>query len=321
MKFKIIASSLLVAGLVSGCGNHFEVAPPSEIISTNPLAPLQSNSASNKILHDVATGLQQNTVSTTGTSLTDAQIQALIQTAAAAIQAQGLAGSSDLNALLPVIIQGLTQAIGNLQISGSNPQIADLMASIGKLLIGSVTSGNSAGIGNDVVQLISQSLFKNLPSAGVSSGNLSQVSGSLMSFLVAHLSQLGLSIGPLSGLLQSLASGATMGVGGINAGNLGATLISDILNQIGAGSIQGLAGAGGMSAGSAIVQTLLGAIVNGAKLGLSASLGPQVGIGLDIAQLLISLISGQSAGMASSSMPSVQQQLISTFLQLLASKI
>ncbi len=328
MKMKILIVSLFAAGFLSGCGKNFQTTAPlsSAPVSVTPAPQVSGQTVvSNKILQDIANGLLQQSNGVLPSGLTPSQIQSLILSASSALHAGGLANNQNVHSLLPTLIQGLTQGLGNLQLGGTNSQNAALLAMIGKLVLGSALHLNGVGLTAELVQLVTQSLFQNLPAAGVSNGDLSQVAGAIMNGLIGHLGQQaglqGLPNTLLSSLLQSLTSGATLGIGQLNLANLGTTLISDILHQMGVGSANGISGLVDSNGSSQLVQSLITAIVNGAQSGLVQGIGNQPNLGLDIKQLLGNLISGQHAGVSASPMPAAQQQVAAAFLQFLLSRI
>jgi hypothetical protein len=319
MKSVIAVSSLFAVGLLSACGQNFQsLGTASATSSQQSSSAAQSNSVSDKILQDVATDLRQKSL-LSSSGLSETQIQTLIQTATAGLQSSGLASATNLQTLLPGLVGQLTQSLGKLPLGHSNQQIADLLSTIEQSVIGSAGTLPSSLTKADLMSLISKSLFQNLPAAGISTGNLSGVAGTVMNTLIAQLGQQGLSQASLATLVQSLTSGATLGVGNLHAWNLTGTQIAGILQQIGVGSTQGLSTLPAAIANGDVLQTLINSVVNGATQGLNQSSG--VKAGLNVGQLLSSLIAGQATGLSNSGLSSAQQKPASLLLQLLLSRL
>lgn len=318
MKSRYMILSITAVSMLSACGGSFNAptsldSPSSNNSSTSaPPSAVNNAAPSNKVLQDVGVSLRQKSL------LSEPQVQALLSSGAAAISANGLSSSSDINALLPVIIQGISQNIG-VSIPGLNSsQIAALLSGLGTSAIDAALVSANGQLSSGLVQSISATLFQNLSAAGVSNGNLSSVSNVLMSSLVSYLGNSGFQSSALSTLLQSLSSGAVLGVGNLNMASIGSALLSDILNKIGAGSIQGLSG---ISSSSNVLQTLINSLTAGSQSGLSQVLNSNSSIKLSLSQLLSSVVSGQSANLGKLGLNSMEQQVISLLLQVLLSKI
>lgn len=305
--------------MLSACAPGFQTLPGGVASSASSAFGVQENAVSNKILDDVAEDLRKNAVTTAQAGLSEAEIRSLIESTKASLQAGGLGSVTDLRALLPGLVGSLSQSLGKLHLGASSPQVAELIATIGQSVLGSSTSLPTSVSKTELMELISKSLFQNLPATGVSSGNLSGVAGTVMNQLVAHLGQQGLSTTSLSTLLQSLTSGAALGVGNLNLGSISGTQIQEILRQIGLGSAQGLSGVASGTSGGDVLKTLINSVVNGATQGLNQSAGAKKG--LDVKQLLTSLISGQATGLADSGVSTEKQKPASLLLQLLLSRV
>ncbi|MBC7370436.1 MAG: hypothetical protein H7326_02660 [Bdellovibrionaceae bacterium] len=193
-----------------------------------------------------------------------------------------------------------------------------MISLVGTIAIDATMISSGGALSAGMLQTIATTLFQNLSAAGANSGNLSGISGTLMSTLVAHVGKGGFRAADLQTLLQSLSSGAVLGVGNLNINGLGGQLVSEIVKQIGAGSITGISG---ISNNSAILQTLISAITKGSQNGLGQIIGKFSGSGLNLKDLLSNLIAGQSSKIGILPVGSVQQTVISLLLQALMSKI
>jgi hypothetical protein len=313
-KIKMAATSLVCLGMLSACSP----ASPrnSADDSQSGVSQAQPASASQQMLKDMGATLRTQSASS-GVALTEAQILALLTSGQSALSAAGLLGSSDFNVFIPVLLQGLTQGVGGLNITNS-AQLSQLLSLIGNGTLSSLLgSGNS--ISSDLISTITNSLFKNLPLAGVTSGNLSDIVGSLMNSLIVKVGQSGNgSVSDLSGIIQSLMSGAMTGVGGLP--NFGSIDLNTILQQIASGAVGGLAGItlpGGLS--SVNLQTLLSAILSGSQSGLLQVIAGHLGTGLDLNSLLQSIVQGQLSGLQGLPVnSSILQTLIAFLLSYLA---
>lgn len=321
MKLHIMTSSLLAIGLLSGCGQDFQPLSSLNSSSSSKSGTVQPETVSSKILQDVGRSLQHSSDVGTVPALTEAQIAALIQSATLSLQNSGVSSSTDLQALLPIIIQKLTKSLADHQIKGTSPENAELIAAIGKSILSSVTQMNGATPPPELVALITKALFQNLPTAGITNGNLSTVAGGLMNSLVAHLGQQGIPTNLLTSLLQSASSGATLGIGNLNLRNLTSAQITEILRQIGQGSTQGLTRLSGISSNNELLQVLIEAVTYGAQSGLNQSGLNQNGVGVSISQLLASLITGQETGLSNSNLSDAKKRPLATFLQILLSRL
>jgi hypothetical protein len=324
MKTYLLGSSLLAAVMLSACGGKFQATSLSDVTqgsssdSQSAADGSQTATMSQKVLQDIGTGLRQKSIaSLAGISLSNAQIQALLNAGAAAVVANGLGNSTNINALTPVIVQGITQALSG-QVSGNSTQMANLISAIGTAALDAVLKQNTGVLSNALVKEIATKLFQNISAGGIDKAALSDVSGILMSSLVNHLSQKGYQTPQLTTLLSSLSSGAVLGVGNLNLKALGLAALNDILKNIGAGSVQGLTG---LNSSSDILQALISAMTSGSQTGLNQVLGANTTLGATLNQLLSSVISGQSANLGSLPISSLKQQLISAVLQLILSKI
>ena len=221
-KAKIAVTSLVCLGMLSACSP----ASPHESGSDSQSGASQAQpaAASQQMLNDMGATLRTQSASS-GVSLTEAQILALLMSGQSALSAAHLLDSNDFSAFIPVLLQGLSQGVGGLNLSNS-AQMSQLLALIGNGTLSSLLgSGNS--IPSDLISTITNSLFKNLPLAGVTSGNLSTVVGSLMNSLIARVGQnTNGSTNDLSSIIQSLISGAMTGVGGLP--NIGFLLVTHV---------------------------------------------------------------------------------------------
>lgn len=318
MKSRYLILSITAVSMLSACGGKFNAPVSSESSpATNSGASTLPSTAdntvpSNKVLETFGTSLRQKSL------LSEPQVLALLTSGAAAINASGLNSSTDVNALLPIIIQGISQNIGTTIPGLSSSQIATLIAGLGTAAMDASQISSGGALSSNLVQTISTTLFQNLSAAGVSNGNLSSVSNVLMRSLVAYLGKSGVSSSGLNSLLQSLSSGAVQGVGNLNIASIGSVVLSDILNKIGAGSIQGLSGT---AISSSDLQTLISSLTSGSKSGLSQVLSSHSSLGLSLSQLLSNVISGQSANLGNLGLNSTEQQVIAILLQVLLSKI
>lgn len=318
MKSRYLILSVTAVSMLSACGGKFNApvsleSSPATNSGASTLPSTADNTApSNKVLESFGTSLRQKSL------LSESQVLALLGSGAAAINANGLSSSTDVNALLPIIIQGISQNIGTTIPGLSSSQIATLISGLGTSAIDASLISSGGALSGNLVQTISTTLFQNLSAAGVSNGNLSSVSSVLMSSLVAYLGKSGVPSSNLTNLLQSLSSGAVLGVGNLNIANIGSVVLSDILNKIGAGSIQGLSG---ISMNSGDLQTLISSLTSGSKSGLSQVLSSHSSMSLNLNQLLSSVISGQSANLGNLGLNSTEQQVIAILLQVLLAKI
>lgn len=321
MKSRYLILGITTASMLSACGGKFNAPISSESSPAPSSASAPAPSAtgttdtvapSNKVLQTFGTSLRQKSL------LSESQIQALLNSANTAINANGLSSSTDINALIPIIIQGMSQNLGTAIPGLNSSQIATLISGLGTSAIDTSMLSSNGALSSNLVQTISTTLFQNLSAAGIPNGNLSSASNVLMSSLVAALGKSGVQSTTLSSLLQSLSSGAVLGIGNLNIANMGSSTLSDILNRIGAGSIQGLAG---VSSNSGVLQTLINSLTAGSQSGLSQVLGSNASMNLNLNQLLSSVISGQSANLGSLGINSTEQQVIALLLQLIQSKI
>ncbi|MBS1970028.1 MAG: hypothetical protein JSU04_06955 [Bdellovibrionales bacterium] len=317
MKSRYLILGITAASMLSACGGKFNAPNSVESSPANNSASIPDSTTgntvpSNKVLQTFGTSLRQKS------SLSESQVLALLNSGAVAINASGLGSSTDVNALIPIIIQGISQNIGTTIPGLNSSQIATLISGLGTSAIEASLVSSGGAISNSLIQNISTTLFQNLSAAGVSNGNLSSVSSVLMSSLVSYLGTSGLPSANLSALLQSLSSGAVLGVGNLNVASLGSVILSDILNKIGAGSIQGLSG---ISSSSSVLQTLINSLTAGSQSGLSQVVSSNSSLGLNLNQLLSNVISGQSANLGKLGLNPTEQQVISVLLQLLLAKI
>jgi|GEM_PF-1627798 len=327
----VIVSALFAVGLLAGCNNNLKPAEnnSSDNSSLGSETPVVNNSEAQKMLNNLEAALRAHSVENTkvsakasalpsGLLLNNSQINTIMGLASGALGGAGLSQSNDLSAIIPVLIGGATQGVG--QIGLPTGQATDLLALIGNgslsSILGSVPGvGQGGALPTGLIQTLTGSLFQNLPLAGIGSGNMSQVAGSLISSLTGNLGNTGLPVGDLSTLLQSISSGAMLGLGnsGLNAG-----MLSGILSQIGMGSVTGISGInvpGGMNLGT--LQTLLAAFTSGSNLGLGQIAGSQGLNASMITALLGSLTQGQSTALPSIGLGSSQTQMMMMFLQML----
>ncbi len=317
MKSRYALLSITAVSMLSACGGKFNAPVSAESAPVNnsaavPPTAAENTAPSNKVLQTFGTSLRQKSL------LSESQLLTLLNSGAVAINAKGLSSSTDVNALIPIIIQGMSQNIGATVPGLSGPQIATLVSGLGTSAIETSLLSSGGGLSSGLIQNISTTLFQNLSAAGVSNGSLSSVSSTLMSSLVSSLGASGLPATNLSALLQSLSSGAVLGIGNLNIANIGSGVLSDILNKIGAGSIQGLSG---FSNSSSVTQMLINSLTAGSQSGLSQFLSSNSSMGLNLNQLLSSVIAGQSANLSKLGLNSTEQQLISVLLQALLAKI
>lgn len=314
LKTKMVLTSLACLGMLSACSP----ASPrdSAVDAQTGASQAQPASASQQMLNDVGATLRIQSANS-GVSLTEAQILALLNSGQSALAASHLLDSNDFSVFIPVLLQGLSQGVGGLNISNS-AQLSQLLALIGNGTLSSLLgSGNS--ISSDLISTITDSLFKNLPVAGVTSGNLSSIVGSLMNSLIAKVGQnTNGSISDLSSVIQSLMSGAMTGVGDLP--NIGSLDLNTIIQQIASGAVGGLSGItlpGGFSPIN--LQTLLTAITSGSQSGLLQVIAGNLGAGFDMNSLLHSLLQGQISGLQGLPVNSnILQTLIAFLLSYLA---
>ena len=318
MKRSRIILGLTAITVLSACGSKFDAnsAPSSEsngISSIADAAPVAEAPAttSEKVIQDIGKDLREKSM------LSEEQIAALLASATSAVKSGGLSSSNSVNMVLPTIIQGITQGLGKQGLGADSAKLTNLISLIGKIAIDTTMISSGGALSAGMLKVLATTLFQNLGSAGGNAGNLSGISGTLMSTLVAHIGKGGFQAADLSTLLQSLSSGAVLGVGNLNLSGLGGQLVSDIVKQIGAGSITGLSG---VSNNSAILQTLIGAINQGSQSGLSQIVGKFSGSGLNLKDLLSTLIAGQTSKIGALPVGSIQQNVISLLLQALLSK-
>ncbi|MEK2644532.1 hypothetical protein [Bdellovibrio sp. BCCA] len=334
MNKQVIVSALLAIGFLAGCNNN--LAPlkatndgSQEAAST---APVVNNSEAQKMLNNIEAALKEHSVDhnvatkitnqklSSGLMLDSSQISMILGMAGSALNGSGLGNSNDLSAIIPVLIGGATQGAGNIGLPSS--QLSDLLGIIGNGSLSSIlnsTTGTGGGLPTGLIQTLTGSLFQNLPVAGVTSGNISQVAGSLISSLTGNLGNTGLGGTDLSSIIQSISSGATLGIGksGFNS-----SMLTSILGQIGMGSVTGISGInlpGGMN--TSMLQNLLGAFTSGSNFGLGQLAGSQVINNSMISTLLGSLTQGQSAALPSTGMGTSQQQMMMTFMQMLLANL
>ena len=334
---KLLIAALVTIGMLTGCNNNLSTLNSPEGSSSNEsLAVVQPDSEAQKMLADLEATLKSNSQSAGMTkvqnklnlpalNLDASQISTIMGFATASVNNAGLASSNDISAILPALIGGASQGVGNLNLPAG--QISSLMGLIGN---GSLTSilGSSGVLGGttggaiptDLISMLSGSLFQNLPIAGIPTSGLPTASGSLMALLTGGLGSTGLGTGGLSSIISSLTSGATGGIGGLQLPGLNSSLLSSIFGQLGSGSVTGISGItlpGGLN--SNILQTLLGSVTSGANLGLGGLIGAG-GTGVSsnlITTLLGSLTSGQTGALPNLGLGTGQTQGISGFLQLL----
>lgn len=335
---KLLILALVTIGLLTGCNNKLSAKDSSLGAegSNDSASVAQPESQAQKMLADLEATLKANSQSQKGLSkvqsklnlsslnLDATQISTIMGFASAAVGNAGLTHSNDLSAILPVLIGGASQGVGNLNLSTGN--ISSLMGLIGNgsltSILGSTGLGGAAGgaIPTDLISMLSGSLFQNLPTAGIPVNGLPTASGSLMALLTGGLGSTGLGQNGLSSIISSLTSGAAGGIGGLQLPGLNNSMLSTIFQSLGSGSVTGIGGitipgiSGGMN--SSILQTLLGSVTSGANLGLGNLGGGMMGGSL-ITSLLGSLTQGQTGTLPGLGLPTGTNQGIAGFLQLL----
>lgn len=336
---RLLILALVTIGMLTGCNNKLATlgSTTEGDSSTNESLAAQPESEAQKMLADLEATLKANATSSTARTkvqmnlnlpalnLDLSQISTIMGFANSSVLNAGLMGSNDISAILPVLIGGASQGVGNLGLPTT--QISSLMALIGNgsltSILGSTGLGNIAGgaLPTDLVSLLSGSLFQNLPIAGIPTTGLPTASGNLMGLLLGNLGGTGLGSGGLSSIISAISSGAVTGVGGIQIPGMNSSLLSSILSSIGSGSVTGIGGitipglSGGLNAN--LIQTLLGSFTSGANLGLG-NLGGNQGLSTNlITTLLGSLTQGQTSTLPNLGLGLGQTQGVAGFLQLL----
>jgi len=231
-----------------------EVAPPALSLTETMLADLESNLRGVK-----APGSTQSKLMISKTAqnlkLSDAQVQVVLATTMMAIDQANMKGTTDLSALIPVLVQGATLGMGALQL-GDSSSMTGLLSAIGNSVLNSIVNmsqanGASAEESTSLLQTLTQSLFAGFQNSGVGSSNIKGIANSVISSILSRLNESQLSANGLDGLLKGLADGVVLGLGQLNMTN---SLFSSVLNSLGQGSLSGL---------TTLVTNVLGTITTG----------------------------------------------------------
>jgi hypothetical protein len=256
---KRIFIGLAVTSSILACGT----SDPAKQSTENQAYSIQSvesepmSAINQKLFADIEATLQNPTqLNSAGVSnLGNADIANILGNGKLALFQNGLLGSSDLSAILPILMSGSAKGIGGLGfLDGS--QKTDLFALIGGGALPSLIGGNLTG--GNAGEILSSSLFQNLPNLGLGAGALPTQSGSLMESLMAQFggSSLGGVLGggmmlppgsDIADWMKGISLGAVSGVGGINLPGFGSGQLQDALRLISAGGVNGIINMPGMN--------------------------------------------------------------------------
>ncbi|AHI05166.1 hypothetical protein BDW_03290 [Bdellovibrio bacteriovorus W] len=338
-------AALLTVTTLTACNNGFSTLTSQGLESS--LSVVKQKTAGQIILDDIETQLR--TGSTTSSEggvqkmsalssalpfLSGGNITDIIAIATGALNQSGLQNSNDLNALIPVLMGGLSQGVGGLQLPSN--QAGDLLSMIGSGSMESILT-MLAGKGNlpvsgdpsKLLENLSGSLFKNLPVAGIGTGDLSGVAKQLIGSLTGGLAlpqfggleglfgggALGTGKFNLNTLLQSISSGAMMGTGSIQIPGMNQNFLQSIISQIGAGSVIGIGKLPGQNTQIGL-EALLEAFTSGSSLGLGELENRNLLKGGTVSGLLGLLTQGQTGALPSIGVTGSGQQSINLLLQL-----
>lgn len=338
-------AALLTVTTLTACNNGFSTLTSQGLESS--LSVVKQKTAGQIILDDIE--MQLRTGSTTSSEggvqkmsalssalpfLSGGNITDIIAIATGALNQSGLQNSNDLNALIPVLMGGLSQGVGGLQLPSN--QAGDLLSMIGSGSMESILT-MLAGKGNlpvsgdpsKLLENLSGSLFKNLPVAGIGTGDLSGVAKQLIGSLTGGLAlpqfggleglfgggALGNGKFNLNTLLQSISSGAMMGTGSIQIPGMNQNILQGIISQIGAGSVIGIGKLPGQNTQIGL-EALLEAFTSGSSLGLGELENRNLLKGGTVSGLLGLLTQGQTGALPSIGVTGSGQQSINLLLQL-----
>lgn len=343
-------AALLAASTLTACNNGFSTLTSRQL--ETPLSEVRQKAAGQLLLEDIenqlrtgnsssgAGGIQKmSAMNSVLPFLSGGNITDIIAIATGALNQSGLQDSNDLNALIPVLMAGLSQGVGGLQLPPN--QAGDLLSMIGSGSMESILT-MLAGKGNlpvsgdpsKLLENLSGSLFKNLPIAGIGSGDLSSVAKQLIGSLTGGLAlpQFGGLEGlfgsgvigngnfNLNTLLQSISSGAMMGTGSIQIPGMNQNILQNIITQIGAGSVIGIGKLPNQN-GQLGLEALLEAFTSGSNFGLGELANRNLLKGGTVSGLLSFLTQGQTGALPNIGVTGDKQKSINLILQLLLANL
>lgn len=266
MKNLILIGCVMVATALTGCAdpNSFKMVAKNEAASVDnsQRVPEIAQSKADVMLADLQSNLSGKTVAGATQSklmvsktaanlkLSNAQMQVILATTKMSLEQSNLAGSNDIAALIPAIVQGATLGIGALQL-GDSSQLTGLLSAVANSVLNSIVNTSSGAVPTDLLSSLTNSLFSGLQNSGVDSSNIKGVSNNLISSLLSRLSESNMSTMGFETLLQSLAGGVVTGLGQLN---MSTNLFQGVLNSLGQGSLSGITG---------LVTNVLGSVTGG----------------------------------------------------------
>ncbi len=252
MRNKFIKTTLLVASYLAvlACSKSDKEEAnltPGVSLSNSILTSL---SAALSGTHVAAAASSKYTAQTDETlQLNEAQVDALIAAATAAVSAAGLADSTDYIALMPVIIQAAELELADITFANTAAKV-DVIEVLGESLIASM-NGNSDHLLEDsaeagktayetAVLVIAESLIENMDSAGISSDDFASACESTVTDLVANLDEAGLTAAQVELAVGAITEGAVAGLDGFTAAGFDADDLAEVIAGISGGAVAGI---------------------------------------------------------------------------------
>jgi|GEM_PF-3491119 hypothetical protein len=280
-----ITATFLTSTLLTGCGDKFTSLDAQDASSSSSNGAEQVEATpSSKMISELEANLRSGTVGTSSVNqkavvskialpLSSAQINTILASAQAFINANGLANSSDMSAIISQVIAGASTGVGALNLKDP-ALISQLLSMIGNSTLTSLVNQSATTVSTTLLEQIANNVFANMNIAGLPVGNMSTAANTIINSIVSNLAATDLDASGFSGVLKSIAQGAVAGIGKLNLGSTtSSTILNTILSSLGAGSSSGITslisslGLSGSGA-SSMVSTLVNAFSTGAKAAL-----------------------------------------------------
>lgn len=314
MKTKVLTLTTLLPALLVGCGGSFSANESLQNSSSNVEAPAEVMSSAKIMMTDLESSLRGKEISqssltkmqaqatSTNLNLNEAQIQTILAAVSQALQGAQLTSSNDLQAILPVLIQGATQGVGVLKLDSA--LLAPILAAVGNSSLNSIVNLSNGAVPTELLEMLTSSLFANLGQAGVSGDGISLIADKVIESLLAKLGVTDLDANGFQDVLKSLASGS---IAGLDKLKLSEVVMKAVMAKLGSGSLSGLTSlvsslTSSTGTGSSLLSGLLDAFTEGVNEKLQKSK-----TGTLLSTLLSSYLNGinnsQSQAAASTSSP------------------
>jgi len=224
--------------------------PETKTLSQNIIDELKTNlqtSSSSLKISEVKrnTSIVGGALYATSTSLTDSQIDSIIENALKSVTDAGLSNSEDLILIMPLIVKGAEHSLSNIQISTDTEKMSTIQVIVSSVikslkgrdefLIESSKEGTLT-TKQTLLKVVSESAIGSMDEAGISKANIAESSKLFVGSIVGNLDEAGLTANDLKGAVSAITSGAVEALDDITLDGYDCEYLDEMIKEITAGA-------------------------------------------------------------------------------------